>query len=89
MQVISLSIDRTALRISGGRSRELVRGDDRPLQPLDGRRAATGIRRMGIRSADGAALSASILHFTISYTQPNYQVSPINARREAVRAIAW
>ena len=30
----------TALRISGGRTGELARVDDRPLQPLDGRRAA-------------------------------------------------
>jgi len=30
---------------------------DRPLQPLDGRRAAPDRKRMSIRSPDGAALS--------------------------------
>jgi len=30
----------TGLRISGGRTRELARVGDRPLQPLDGRREA-------------------------------------------------
>jgi len=38
---------RTALRISGGRTRERARVDDRPLQPLDGRRDSAG------QSADG------------------------------------
>ncbi len=31
--------------------------DDRPLQPLDGRREAPDRQRMAIRSADGAARS--------------------------------
>ena len=56
----------TALRISGGRSRELARGDDRTLQPLDGRRKAPDRERMEIRSADGAALSRSALQLTPS-----------------------
>ena len=47
----------TALRISGGRTRELARVVDRPLQPLDGRREAPGRQRMAIRSPDGAARS--------------------------------
>jgi hypothetical protein len=45
------------LRISGGRTRELARVDDRPLQPLDGRREAPDRKRMLIRSPDGAAQS--------------------------------
>jgi len=55
----------TALRISGGRTRELARVDDRPLQPLDGRREAPDRQRMAIRSADGAARSVraiALLH---------------------------
>ncbi len=43
----------TGLRISGGRTRELARVDDRPLQPLDGRREAPDRKRMAIRSPDG------------------------------------
>jgi hypothetical protein len=35
--------------------RELARVDDRPLQPLDGRREAPDRKRMIIRSPDGAA----------------------------------
>ena len=37
--------------------RELARVDDRPLQPLDGRREAPDRKRMIIRSPDGAARS--------------------------------
>ena len=48
----------TGLRISGGRTRERARVDDRPLQPLDGRREAPDRKRMAIRSPDGAAASA-------------------------------
>jgi len=49
------TLNLTALRISGGRTRELARVDDRPLQPLDGWRKAPDRKRMGIRSADGTA----------------------------------
>ena len=33
--------------MSGGRSRELARGDGRPLQPLDGRRVSAGLKADG------------------------------------------
>jgi hypothetical protein len=39
------------------RNREVARGADRLLQPLDGRREATISKRMVIRSPDGAARS--------------------------------
>jgi len=58
--------DITGLRISGGRTRELARVDDRPLQPLDGRREAPDRKRMLIRSPDGAAQSVrAINNYTV------------------------
>ena len=44
---ISLHVRLTALRISGGRPRELARVDERPLHPLDGRRACAGCQADG------------------------------------------
>jgi len=49
------------LRISGGRTRERARVDDRPLQPLDGRRRAPDRKRMAIRGSDGAARPRHLL----------------------------
>jgi len=73
----------TALRISGGRSREFTRGDDRTLQPLDGRRFGAG------QSADGNTQrrwrGAEPLHLsTHPFLYSTYN-QPINARvrREA------
>jgi len=57
MRSHDFSVRLTGLRISGGRTRELARVDDRPLQPLDGRRGAPDRKRMSIRSPDGAAQS--------------------------------
>jgi len=42
-----------ALRVSGRRTRERARVDDRPLRPLDGRREAPDRKRIAIRNADG------------------------------------
>jgi len=55
----------------------------RPLQPLDGRRVATGIGRMEIRSSDGATLSASIIPLTSSYIL--YSLSVIRSMPVAKR----
>jgi hypothetical protein len=52
----------TGLRISGGRTRELARVDDCPLQPLDGRREAPDRKRVAIRNADGAARSVRAIY---------------------------
>jgi len=52
-----MKIRLTALRVSGGRTRERARVDDRPRQPLDGQREALDRKRMAIRSPDGAAHS--------------------------------
>ncbi|MCK5601458.1 hypothetical protein KAR91_06310, partial [Candidatus Pacearchaeota archaeon] len=59
----------TALRISGGRMRELAREDDRPLHPLDGRRFAPDRMRMGIRSDDGVARSVRAIGISLSCEQ--------------------
>jgi len=50
---IYLLVRITALRISGRRTRERTRVDDRPLQPRDGRREAPDRKRVVFRSADG------------------------------------
>ena len=47
----------TGLRVSGGRSPELARVDDRPMQELDGQREALDRKQMVVRSPDGAAQS--------------------------------
>jgi hypothetical protein len=47
----------TGLRISGERTRKRARVDDRPMQPLDGRRGAPDRKRMAIRSPVGVARS--------------------------------
>jgi len=53
----------TALRISGRRTREQARGDDCPLQPLDGlARQRRDRKRMVIRSAVGEARSVRAIN---------------------------
>lgn len=56
VQPLSSARHLTALRISGGRTRERTRVDDRPLQPLEGWRKAPDRKRVVIRNADGAAM---------------------------------
>ena len=46
-----------ALRISGGRTRELARVDDCPLQPLDGQARSAGQKADGNPQRDDAARS--------------------------------
>ena len=55
------------LRISGGWSRELSRGDNRPLYLLDGPARSDGHPADGNPQPDGAEPSASIVPLTLFY----------------------